>query len=212
MTEWIEGIKRGDLEGLKALLEAQPDLIAQGPVDGTPLLLLAAYHRQPTVATWLADQGAPVGLYEAAALGQTDRVLELLRDPSADINAFNADGYQMLGLAAFFGHLALTTALLERGASVSTASSNAQRVTPLHSAVAGKYLEIARVLIAHGADVNAVQQGGFTPLHAAAQHGHVQMIDVLLKAGADRHAKTDAGMTALDFVRADTRPLGEPAG
>lgn len=207
MTEWIEGIKRGDLEGLKALLEAQPDLIAQGPVDGTPLLLLAAYHRQPTVATWLADQGAPVGRYEAAALGLTDRALELLGDPSAEINAFNADGFQMLGLAAFFGHLELATALLERGAAVGTPSNNAQRVTPLHSAVAGKYLEIARVLIAHGANVNAVQQGGFTPLHAAAQRGHIRLVDLLLKAGADRHAKTDAGMTALDYVRADKRPL-----
>ena len=56
---------------------------------------------------------------------------------------------------------------------------------PLHAAAAGRHIEVCRVLIAAGADVNATQHGGYTPLHEAAQHGDVEMVELFLSAGAD---------------------------
>ena len=49
--------------------------------------------------------------------------------------------------------------------------------------------EIGRLLIEHGADVNA-RGGGHdaTPLHAAAACGHRELVDLLLAANADRKA------------------------
>ena len=59
------------------------------------------------------------------------------------------------------------------------------RVQPLHGAAAGRHIEVCRLLIASGADVNATQQHDFTPLHAAAQHGDNELVELFLSAGAD---------------------------
>ena len=55
---------------------------------------------------------------------------------------------------------------------------------PLHAAAAGKHADIVKLLIDHGASVNARQHGGWTALHAAAQNGDVAMAAILIAAGA----------------------------
>ena len=73
---------------------------------------------------------------------------------------------------------------------------------PLHAAAAGRHIEVCRLLIAAGADVNATQHGGFTPLHEAAQHGDVELVELFLSAGRDPIGTTDAGETAADTAEA----------
>jgi ankyrin repeat protein len=58
-------------------------------------------------------------------------------------------------------------------------------IQPLHAAVAGDHLGIARLLLEAGADPNAVQQDSFRPLHGAAQNGNVGIVRLLLDHGAD---------------------------
>jgi ankyrin repeat protein len=59
-------------------------------------------------------------------------------------------------------------------------------------------LEIAQMLIAHGANVNAQASDGFTPLLNA---GTVELTRLLLEHGADPFAKTEQGKTALDWAK-----------
>ena len=56
--------------------------------------------------------------------------------------------------------------------------------TPLHSAAAFGRKEIAELLIAKGADVNAVDDDGFKPLDAAIDVGLPEIADLLRKHGA----------------------------
>lgn len=56
--------------------------------------------------------------------------------------------------------------------------------TPLHYAAALPKTDIARILIARGAHVNAEDMSGTTPLMAAAIGGHAEMINLLLAHGA----------------------------
>jgi uncharacterized protein len=58
-------------------------------------------------------------------------------------------------------------------------------------------LEVAKVLIGHGADVRARSTAGFTPLLFAASHGNLDMTRMLLDVGAELNGAAADGNTAL---------------
>src|SRR6266511_4377724 len=82
--------------------------------------------------------GRELNVFEAAALGRTERLRELVEDDPSLANAWGEDGFQPLGLASFFGHVEAVGLLLERGAEVNSASRNKMKVMPLHSAAAAQ--------------------------------------------------------------------------
>src|SRR6266513_2390385 len=60
--------------------------------------------------------GRELDIFEASALGRTERVRELLdADPSL-VNRYGEDGFHPVGLASFFGHLETARLLYEHGA------------------------------------------------------------------------------------------------
>jgi hypothetical protein len=69
--------------------------------------------------------------------------------------------------------------------------------TPLHDAAANGHVEISRLLLQNGADVNARRYGGNTPLHDAAIFGHVDILHLLVENGADLEAQDNDGERAL---------------
>jgi uncharacterized protein len=166
-------------------------------------LLDALYHgRREDAERLLTERGADtLTIHEAAALGVTSRLEALLAQDPSLANAFSPDGFQPLGLAAFFGRTEAAELLLARGGEVDTPSRNTQHVTSLHAALAGPAPEIARSLIQAGADVNAVQQDGVTPLHEAAHRGRGDLVQLLLDHGADAAARDGKGRDAADFAR-----------
>jgi uncharacterized protein len=166
--------------------------------------LLEALYRSDhdTVEATLAEQ-PELTIFEAAAVGDTERVRELLSLQPDALADWSPDGFTALHLAAFFGRETVAATLLERGADVSAVARNPLRVQPLHSAAAGGHTAVARLLLEHGADPNARQEGGFVPLHAAAQARNDELYELLLASGADQDAATDDGRTAADF-RADS--------
>jgi ankyrin repeat protein len=201
-ADLIEAINAGDADRVGAILTDDPSLVAARDADGVSALMLARYRfdRAATDAILAADPEFDV--FEAATLGYLDRLRERLEaDPGAAF-VFSTDGFTALHFAAFFGKAEAARILLEHGASVDVYTRNPFANQPLHAAAAGRHIEVCRVLIAGGADVNATQHGGFTPLHEAAQHGDVEMTELFLSAGADRAAKTDAGETAADLATA----------
>ena len=50
------------------------------------------------------------------------------------------------------------------------------------------HVDVAKVLIQNGADVNAVDKDKWTALHFAAEKGHVDVAKVLIQNGADVNA------------------------
>ncbi|KAI0277642.1 ankyrin repeat-containing domain protein, partial [Russula aff. rugulosa BPL654] len=62
---------------------------------------------------------------------------------------------------------------------------------------------VARLLLDHGADVNASDKNRFTPLHNAALYGKVEVVRVLLEHGADVGAETMAGETAFQLAHGE---------
>ena len=151
-------------------------------------LLQAIYEGNQTRADELLAGDPELDVFEAAAVGRTERLRELLDDDPSLANAWAEDGFQPLGLASFFGRVGAARLLLERGAEVNSASRNDFKVMPLHSAAATgdpdvRY-ELARLLLERGADPNARQQDDFTPLMAADQHGDERLRALLVEHGA----------------------------
>jgi uncharacterized protein len=152
-------------------------------------LLQAIYQGDQARADELLAGDPELDVFEAAAVGRTERLGDLLDEDPSLANAWAEDGFQPLGLASFFGHADAARLLVDRGAEVNTASRNDFKVMPLHSAAATgdsdvRY-ELAKLLLEHGADPNARQQDDFTPLMAADQHGDERLRRLLVEHGAN---------------------------
>jgi uncharacterized protein len=152
-------------------------------------LLQAIYRGDQARADELLADDPELDVFEAAALGRTQRLGELFDEDPSLANAWAEDGFQPLGLASFFGQVDAARLLVERGAEINSASRNDFKVMPLHSAAATgdpdvRY-ELAKLLLEHGADPNARQQDDFTPLMAADQHEDERLRRLLVEHGAN---------------------------
>ncbi|VDM41616.1 unnamed protein product [Toxocara canis] len=56
--------------------------------------------------------------------------------------------------------------------------------TPLHLACGYNNIEVARLLLENGAEVNAQDKGGLIPLHNASSYGHLEIAALLIEHGA----------------------------
>jgi len=196
----VEAIRAGDKAALDTLLTSEPGLLEFQAPNGSSVLLLSAYYGHGELAEVFRRHGAMPDVFEASALGDLEAVRELVAGDRGLVNAFAADGFYPLGLAAFFGHREIVEFLLKNGADVKTAARNAQKVTALHGAVARRDVEIVKMLLEAGADPNARQERGFAPLHDAAANGNAALVELLLKHGALADAKTDDGKTPADMA------------
>jgi ankyrin len=106
--------------------------------------------------------------------------------------------------AAAQGNETIVLALLAHPGLISpTAGYSQSGMTLLHAAAQGGLVEIARQMIAQGADVNA-SIGDWTPLHAAARNGGGEIVAMLLENGARIDAKTHQGVTPLMLAPQDS--------
>lgn len=75
------------------------------------------------------------------------------------------------------------------------AEENAKKKGYQHKAY--KYIETIRILLAHGADVNAKDQNGLVAIHKAAMVNNTEIMEILLAHGADVNAKSTSGLTPI---------------
>src|SRR5262245_4842365 len=199
--EFLKAVVEGDIARMKEMLKSDASLATARDEKGISAILKAVYYRKKEVVAILLASGIELNIFEASATGQTERVRGLVKQDASLANAFSSDGFTPLGLAVFFGQRQTVETLLSAGAEVNTASREAMKVTPLHSAAAAREVAIGSLLIAHGANVNAGQaESGFTPLHEAASNGDIEFATLLLENGAKINAKMKDGNTPLAFA------------
>ena len=166
-----------------------------------------------------------VEIFGALMTGDTERFKALLDEHPDLANARNENGDSLLISAVYMGRRDLFDLLLEKGAGVSLFEASAvglvDRVqeqvekdpavvntyshdgwTALHLASFFGHKDVASLLLARGADVNARSKSTRfakenTPLHAAAANRQVDVAEILIAHGADVNAKDGSGYTPL---------------
>jgi len=196
-----EYITTADLNSLDALLTQNPALAKSRTSHHVSPLMLSCYYKKPEVTDILLKHLDEINLFEASAAGKFDVVAHLVYSHPDAINFYAEDGFTPLGLACYFGQYEIARYLVLKGADVNMPSNNGFRVYPLHSAAAGNYTQIARMLIENNAQVNVKQQAGATALHSAAQNGNIDLLILLLEHGADVNVRMEGGKLPADLAR-----------
>ncbi|MGN6640355.1 MAG: ankyrin repeat domain-containing protein [Mucilaginibacter sp.] len=196
-----EYIAAGELEGITKLLQENPALAKTKTSQQVTPLMLSCYYKKPEVTALLLKYVDDINLFEASAAGKFDVVAHKLYNNPDSVNDYADDGFTPLGLACYFGQFEIARYLVLKGADVNQPSNNGFRVFPIHSATAGNYTDIARVLIENGANVNVRQQAGATPLHSAAQNGNLELLILLLEHGAETDVRMEGGKLPADMAR-----------
>lgn len=148
----------------------------------------------------ITDQHGSNAFVEATS-ANNKRIAKLLSEAGTQTNVRMSDGRNAIQLACQHGHINVVKQLLDNGEDVNqTPSSNG--FTLLMSAVSNNHVELSELLIARGADVNAIHSGGhamdsthakgiydayrgYTPLVFAVIDGSVHLVEILTEAGAD---------------------------
>jgi hypothetical protein len=199
--ELFQAVHEGKLDRFRALLAEDPALARARDERGVSVLLQARYRgRFDMIEALLALRAGDLDLFEAAALGDTDRLARLVAQEPMSLNRHSPDGFTPLHIATFFAQPEATRLLLQRGADVEAVSTNPMALRPIHSAAAGGSSEIVAKLLSQRADPNSRQHGGWTALHAAAASGRIDMVRALVQHGADVQAANDEGKTAYDLA------------
>ena len=182
--------------------------VSAGPVQD---MVLAAQMDDPATIERLLKKGASSNTVDPIT-GQTLLILALRDDSHRVIEQLLAakdlqtelaapNGNTALMMAAFKRNKQAAEALLARGAAV-----NRPGWSPLHYAAASGDAEIARLLLARGARIDALAPNDQTPLMVAAREGQEASVDALLSAGANTVLKNGEGLTAIQIAELADKP------
>ncbi|KAL6268769.1 hypothetical protein P5V15_001894 [Pogonomyrmex californicus] len=197
----------GRYEVVELLLNRGANKEHRNVSDYTPLSL-AASGGYVNIIKLLLGHGAEINSRTGSKLGISPLMLaamnghtaavKLLLDMGSDINAqIETNRNTALTLACFQGRHEVVSLLLDRKANVEHRAKTG--LTPLMEAASGGYVEVGRVLLTKGADVNAtpVPSSRDTALTIAADKGHCRFVELLLAKGTQVEVKNKKGNSPL---------------
>ena len=189
---------RGHASVVEALLEYGADVEAISLVREQYVKSEKEQDSHPSYKYWI-EQGGNSALMFAARSGDLPST-KLLIDAGSDVNQLSAFGTSPTIMAVHGGNAEVLNYLIENNAST---ESNESGHTALHAAVLRGNLAAVKVLIEHGANLEALLERptpvrrqstdynfhdallGATPLWLAARFAEPQIMKALIKAGAD---------------------------
>jgi len=122
-----------------------------------------------------------------------------------NVNLFYCDSFTPLHHAINVKNTAMSLYLLDHGFS-NINSTDIRGETPLHRAAWNDQLEVAKKLLALGAELEAKNFFGYTPLHLAAANGRLELVKYLISVGSQVNAKSNVGNTPLHRAKCRGHP------
>jgi len=197
----FSALEMDDLKMLRMLRDGNPDIAHDRDLNGMTLLRTAVFQGNQKVIDCLLEVDVELDAFEAAAMGEADRLAALLDEGTAKPDDEGPEGYGLLHLCALFGRQNTAEVLLDRGATLDRVASHPLQVRPVHCAAAGRQYDLVAWFLDRGADLHGPQAGDWTLLHHAAQQGDLAFTEALLARGAKVDAKNVKGQSPLDVAR-----------
>jgi ankyrin repeat protein len=176
--------------------------------NGSTALHVAAVVNSTGMVKVLVKAGAEVDAVDAKgrsalhlAAGQGNvAMVRYLKAAGSWLHTADNFGETILHFAVYAGNAQTVEEVLSWNA-IDVSARGDMRATPLHVAAMRGFMKIAELLIAVGADVNAVMEGepdgdGGTVLRVAAIRDTPELVELLLKAGAEVEASGEVLMEA----------------
>jgi len=186
LTALYKACVDGSLDIATVLLDAGADVNLKSTQGYTPLYAAVQSKHKPVVE-YLLSKGAsideklgPLGLtafYKASIDGSLD-IAKVLVDAGADINMKSTEGYTPLFVAVQNKHKPVVEYLISKGARIDEKNGQ-NNDTALHKACVTGSLEVVKILVDAGADINAVNKQGETPNDFAVENNHQSIVDYL---------------------------------
>lgn len=176
---------------------------------GQTLLFIATKWKQMSTVKFLILKGADVtirahngqsALHAAARTGHTELAkLLLMNGGSSQINCQDDNGYTPLHEAVMRRQINMVELLLEVGSNVNRYSKNTE-ISPLLSACNQPELDISRMLIRQGANLEHADHQDCTALYLAAMHGHLNLVQLLVEKGSNVNRKRNGTMAPIEVA------------
>ena len=136
-------------------------------------------------------------IFESVRSGDTDR-LEILYGMNHDtLEATNSNGFTPLIIATYRNQLACVKFLIEHNVNVNRSS---QEGTALVGACYKGNLDIIRLLLNNGAEVDAVGSNGSTALIYAVLANNKELVKLLMEYKADPNKKDNKELSSMEYA------------
>jgi ankyrin repeat protein len=214
-VQLVKAAERGNLADVQDALNGGADVNAKDIFGWTALMRASyggyTYGRYAEVVKLLLDKGADVNIIKtdegttalmAASSGGYAEVVKLLLDKGANVNIKTKEGITALMEASSGGYAEVVKLLLDKGADVNIKTD--EGITALMEASSGGYskkeifgkaqtaasergcIEVIKLLLAKGANINVKNSKGETALVIAKDKGKTEIVGMLERAGAKK--------------------------
>ena len=184
--------QKGDLEGVKASIEKNPDLVNAKDKDGRTPLHWACRGVHLEVLKFLVEKGADVNAEDSnkvvplhsLSVRNSASGIAFLTAKGAEVDAKDYGGDTALHHAAMSDAADAVALLVKKGADIES-RDDYQRTPLILCARERGGPGTIRILLEAGADVNARDKFQSSSLELAAWRGKKEVVDILMDAGAD---------------------------